>query len=180
MFLCVLEKTTVPMPKKKALDLQAPPSFSVPLRRHVPPEGYECSMSCAINGDPTPHVTWYLNDISLNTNSNYYISNVCGVCSLLILRVSPKDVGEYKVVVENKLGTAESSMLMNIRGDLKTLNGESMLCLLWISKFTSSMCLAVFLLQAEEVLKLLDTSWPYSLGKYHIQTTFLEVWFTFS
>lgn len=116
MFLYVLEKPRVNMPKKKPLDLESPPSFSVPLRRHVPPQGYECSMSCAIKGDPTPHVTWYLDSISLNTNTNYYITNVCGVCSLLIPRVSPKDSGEYKVIAENKLGTAESSMVMNVRG----------------------------------------------------------------
>lgn len=147
------------MPNKKALDLQSPPSFIVPLRRHVPPQGYECSMSCAIKGDPTPHVTWYLNNISLNTNADYYITNVCGVCSLLIPRVSPKDGGEYKVAVENKLGTAESTMVMNVRGILKRLTGETgtLNCLMW-SHFI--ICLAVFVRQAEEALQLLDTSWP--------------------
>lgn len=36
---------------------------------------------------------------------------------MLILRVAPKDNGEYKVVIENKLGMAESSMMLNVRGD---------------------------------------------------------------
>lgn len=35
---------------------------------------------------------------------------------MLILRVGPRDNGEYKVVIENKLGTAESSMMLNVRG----------------------------------------------------------------
>lgn len=35
---------------------------------------------------------------------------------MLILRVGPTDDGEYKVVIENKLGTAESSMMLNVRG----------------------------------------------------------------
>uniref|UniRef100_A0A3P8N6K4 Immunoglobulin like and fibronectin type III domain containing 1, tandem duplicate 2 n=1 Tax=Astatotilapia calliptera TaxID=8154 RepID=A0A3P8N6K4_ASTCA len=94
----------------------SPPSFIVPLKRRTAPQGYECYMSCAIKGDPAPRVTWYWNNISLNTNTNYHITNVCGVCSLLILRVGPKDNGEYKVAIQNKLGTAESSMMLNVRG----------------------------------------------------------------
>ncbi|KTG45128.1 hypothetical protein cypCar_00035123 [Cyprinus carpio] len=54
-------------------------------------QGYECYMSCAVTGNPTPHITWYHNNVSLNPN--YYITYVCGVYSLLILRVGPKDMG---------------------------------------------------------------------------------------
>uniref|UniRef100_A0A3B3TY79 Immunoglobulin-like and fibronectin type III domain-containing protein 1 n=1 Tax=Poecilia latipinna TaxID=48699 RepID=A0A3B3TY79_9TELE len=71
--------------------------------------GYECYMSCAVKGDPAARITWYRNHVSINTDTNYYVSNTCGVCSLLILRVGPKDVGEYKVVAENSLGRAECS-----------------------------------------------------------------------
>ncbi|XP_071351285.1 immunoglobulin-like and fibronectin type III domain-containing protein 1 [Trachinotus anak] len=109
------EKFRVKMPETKCLDFESPPSFIVPLRRRTAPRGYECHMSCAIKGDPAPRVTWYYNNISLNTNANYHITNVCGVCSLLILRVGARDNGEYKVVIENKLGTAECSMILNTR-----------------------------------------------------------------
>uniref|UniRef100_A0A3P9PAI6 Immunoglobulin-like and fibronectin type III domain-containing protein 1 n=1 Tax=Poecilia reticulata TaxID=8081 RepID=A0A3P9PAI6_POERE len=108
----------VDMPQMKALDFESPPSFIIPLKRRTAPEGYECYMSCAVKGDPAPRVTWYYNNISLNTNTNYHITNVCGVCSLLILRVGPKDHGEYRVIIENKLGNAESSMTLNVRGKL--------------------------------------------------------------
>uniref|UniRef100_A0A3B4XA94 Immunoglobulin-like and fibronectin type III domain-containing protein 1 n=1 Tax=Seriola lalandi dorsalis TaxID=1841481 RepID=A0A3B4XA94_SERLL len=104
------------VPERKRLDFQSPPSFILPLRRRTAPQGYECHMSCAVKGDPAPRVTWYYNNISLNTNTNYHITNVCGVCSLLILRVGAKDNGEYKVVIENKLGTAECSMTLNVKG----------------------------------------------------------------
>ena len=73
-------------------------------------------MSCAVSGNPTPHVTWYRNNVSLNTNTNYYISNTCGVCSMLILMVGPKDTGEYRVVAENPLGKAECSTQLTVRG----------------------------------------------------------------
>uniref|UniRef100_A0A8C4DU97 Immunoglobulin like and fibronectin type III domain containing 1, tandem duplicate 1 n=1 Tax=Dicentrarchus labrax TaxID=13489 RepID=A0A8C4DU97_DICLA len=95
---------------------ECPPKFIVPLKMHTAPQGYECYMSCAIKGDPTPHVTWLRNNISLNTNTNYFISNTCGVCSLLILRVGPKDTGEYKIVAENSKGRAECSTKLTVRG----------------------------------------------------------------
>lgn len=110
------EKFTVNMPESKVCNLQCPPKFLVPLKMHTAPQGYECYMSCAIKGDPTPHVTWLRNSVSLNTNTNYYISNTCGVCSLLILRVGPKDTGEYKVVAENSMGRAECSTKLTVRG----------------------------------------------------------------
>ncbi|XP_049435580.1 immunoglobulin-like and fibronectin type III domain-containing protein 1 [Epinephelus fuscoguttatus] len=108
-------KFKVNMPEAKSFNFQSPPSFIVPLKMRTAPQGYECNMSCAIKGDPAPRVTWYCNNINLNTNTNYHITNVCGVCSLLILRVGPRDNGEYKVVIDNKLGTAESSMTLNVR-----------------------------------------------------------------
>uniref|UniRef100_A0A8D3A752 Immunoglobulin like and fibronectin type III domain containing 1, tandem duplicate 1 n=1 Tax=Scophthalmus maximus TaxID=52904 RepID=A0A8D3A752_SCOMX len=110
------EKFTVNIPDSKTCNLQCPPKFLVPLKLHTAPQGYECYMSCAIKGDPTPHVTWLRNSISLNTNTNYYISNTCGVCSLLILRVGPKDTGEYKIVAENSMGRAECSTKLTVRG----------------------------------------------------------------
>lgn len=117
MHICFLtEKFTVNLPETKTCDLQCPPKFLVPLKLHAAPQGYECYMSCAIKGDPTPHVTWLRNNISLNTNTNYHITNTCGVCSLLILRVGPKDTGEYKAIAENSIGRAECSTKLTVRG----------------------------------------------------------------
>lgn len=110
------EKFTVTMPESKPCDLQCAPKFIVPLKQHTAPQGYECYMSCAVKADPTPHVTWLRNSISLNTDTNYFISNTCGVCSLLILKVGSKDTGEYKIVVENPLGRAECSTKLTVRG----------------------------------------------------------------
>uniref|UniRef100_A0A3P9M7P1 Immunoglobulin like and fibronectin type III domain containing 1, tandem duplicate 1 n=1 Tax=Oryzias latipes TaxID=8090 RepID=A0A3P9M7P1_ORYLA len=109
------EKFTVNMPESKPCDLQCAPKFIVPLKQHTAPQGYECYMSCAVKGDPTPHVTWLRNSISLNTDTNYFVSNTCGVCSLLILKVGSKDTGEYKVVAENPLGRAECSTKLTVR-----------------------------------------------------------------
>uniref|UniRef100_A0A3Q2WHX4 Immunoglobulin-like and fibronectin type III domain-containing protein 1 n=1 Tax=Haplochromis burtoni TaxID=8153 RepID=A0A3Q2WHX4_HAPBU len=109
----------VSVPTMKDCDLRCAPSFIVPLKLHTAPKGYECYMSCAVKGNPKPRITWYRNHISLNTNTNYYISNTCGVCTMLILRVGPKDMGEYSVIAENSLGRAECSTILNVRGEKK-------------------------------------------------------------
>ncbi|XP_036427021.1 immunoglobulin-like and fibronectin type III domain-containing protein 1 isoform X2 [Colossoma macropomum] len=109
------EKFVVNLPKSKILDFRSAPKFTVPLKLHAAPKGYECYMSCAVSGNPKPHVTWYRNNISLNTNTNYYITNTCGVCSMLILMVGPKDTGEYRVVAENPLGKVECSTQLTVR-----------------------------------------------------------------
>lgn len=110
------ERFVLDRPESKTCNLERPPKFLVPLKMHTAPQGYECYMSCAVRGDPTPHVTWYRNNISLNTNTNYLITNTCGVCSMLILRVGPKDTGEYKVIADNALGRAECSTKLTVNG----------------------------------------------------------------
>lgn len=118
MYLFTAEKFTLSMPEPKAFNLESPPTFTVPMKTHTSPEKYECYMSCAVRGNPTPYVTWYRNNISINTNTNYYITNTCGVCSLKILRVGTKDNGEYKAIAENSLGRAECTTQLIIRGKL--------------------------------------------------------------
>ncbi|XP_069560282.1 immunoglobulin-like and fibronectin type III domain-containing protein 1 [Brachyistius frenatus] len=108
------EKFIVSVPTMKDCDLRCAPTFLVPLKLHTAPKGYECYMSCAVKGNPKPCITWYRNHISLNTNANYYISNTCGVCSMLILCVGPKDMGEYTITAENSLGRAECSTVLSV------------------------------------------------------------------
>ncbi|XP_052454802.1 immunoglobulin-like and fibronectin type III domain-containing protein 1 [Carassius gibelio] len=108
------EKFSLNLAPSKPCNFDSAPIFTVLLKTHTMPEKYECFMSCAVKGYPTPHVTWYHNNVSLNTDTNYYITNTCGVCSMLILRVGAKDNGEYRVVAENSLGRAECSAQLTI------------------------------------------------------------------
>ncbi|XP_028849763.1 immunoglobulin-like and fibronectin type III domain-containing protein 1 isoform X2 [Denticeps clupeoides] len=109
------DKFVIKMPIYKEYNLQCAPSFLVPLKLHTAPKGYECYMTCAVKGNPVPRITWYRNSISLNTNTNYYITNTCGVCSMLILRVGPKDEGEYTIRAESSLGRAECSTTLTLK-----------------------------------------------------------------
>uniref|UniRef100_A0A3Q1G3J2 Immunoglobulin like and fibronectin type III domain containing 1, tandem duplicate 2 n=1 Tax=Acanthochromis polyacanthus TaxID=80966 RepID=A0A3Q1G3J2_9TELE len=118
-------KFAINLPTRRDCDLRCAPSFIVPLKLHSAPKGYECHMSCAVKGNPAPRITWYRNHVSLNTNTNYYISNTCGVCSLLILRVGPKDMGEYTITAENSLGRAQCSTVLSVQGERK----HSCICL---------------------------------------------------
>ncbi|XP_042563610.1 immunoglobulin-like and fibronectin type III domain-containing protein 1 [Clupea harengus] len=109
------DKFVVDMPEYKTCNFQCAPAFLVPLKVRVAPKGYECYMSCAVKGNPRPRITWYHNNVSLNTDTNYLITNICGVCSILILRVAGRDMGEYTITVENQLGRAESSTRLAVR-----------------------------------------------------------------
>ncbi|XP_076125295.1 immunoglobulin-like and fibronectin type III domain-containing protein 1 [Alosa pseudoharengus] len=107
----VAATTNVPV----SVSLERPPSIMVPLKVHTPPKGYQCFMTCAVRGFPTPYVFWYLNDICINDNKNYYITNAHGICSMYILRVSATDGGVYKVVAINNFGTAECSTKVSVK-----------------------------------------------------------------
>ncbi|XP_059184837.1 immunoglobulin-like and fibronectin type III domain-containing protein 1 [Centropristis striata] len=94
---------------------ERPPSILVPLKVHTPPKGYQLLMTCAVRGCPAPTVSWYLNDVCINSDNNYYITNSFGVCSMYILRVRAIDSGDYKVVAVNPLGKAECSTKLNVK-----------------------------------------------------------------
>lgn len=100
------------------LCFERPPSILVPLKVHTPPKGYQLYMTCAVRGCPTPTVSWYLNDVCINLDNNYYITNSFGVCSMYILRVRSKDSGDYKVVAVNSFGKAECYTKLVVRGKL--------------------------------------------------------------
>ncbi|KAM6217308.1 immunoglobulin-like and fibronectin type III domain-containing protein 1 [Rhynchocyon petersi] len=102
------DRFTVRAPSYREPDLSQKPRFLVGLRTHLLPQGCECCMSCAVQGSPRPHVTWFKNGQSLEGNPGVYSTNVLGVCSLIIPNVTVKDSGLYKAVAENRLGQAVS------------------------------------------------------------------------
>lgn len=123
-------------------------------------------MTCAIRGYPAPTVSWYLNDICINSDNNYYITNSFGVCSLYILRVRPKDSGEYKVVAVNSFGKAECSAKIFVRGKLY-LRVLLYFCSLWWRVYSYN-CFAFFFLNrliGNKPLWSFSSYWD-PLGKY--------------
>ena len=100
------------------MNFERPPSILVPLKVHTPPKGYQVFMTCAVRGCPTPSVTWYLNNVSISSDKNYYFTNSYGVCSMYILRVRPMDSGDYRVIAVNALGKAECSTKLTVKGNV--------------------------------------------------------------
>ncbi|EHB03766.1 Immunoglobulin-like and fibronectin type III domain-containing protein 1, partial [Heterocephalus glaber] len=103
------DRFTVKTPCYRDPNLSQKPRFLVGLRSHLLPRGCECRMTCAVQGSPRPHVTWFKNNQSLEGHETAYSTDMLGVCSLVIPSVSPEDGGQYKVVAENLLGQAVST-----------------------------------------------------------------------
>eukprot|EP00071_Canis_lupus_P021227 XP_013970426.1 immunoglobulin-like and fibronectin type III domain-containing protein 1 isoform X2 [Canis lupus familiaris] len=110
------DKFTVKVPGHREPDLSQKPRFLVGLRTHLLPQGCECCMSCAVQGWPRPHVTWFKDDQSLAGHPTAYSTDVLGVCSLVIPSVSLRDGGQYKAVAENALGQAVSTATLIVVG----------------------------------------------------------------
>ncbi|CAD7672556.1 unnamed protein product [Nyctereutes procyonoides] len=110
------DKFTVKAPGHREPDLSQKPRFLVGLRTHLLPQGCECCMSCAVQGWPRPHVTWFKDGQSLAGHPTAYSTDVLGVCSLVIPSVSLRDGGQYKAVAENALGQAVSTATLIVVG----------------------------------------------------------------
>lgn len=126
------------------LCFERPPSILVPLKVHTPPKGYQLYMTCAVRGCPAPIVSWYLDDVCINSDKNYYITNAFGVCSLYILSVRSKDSGEYKVVAVNPLGKAECASKLVVKGKIN--QGRSLISIFKKACFCSCLLFMLFLL----------------------------------
>ncbi|XP_055454054.1 immunoglobulin-like and fibronectin type III domain-containing protein 1 [Psammomys obesus] len=111
------DRFTVKAPAHREPKLSQKPRFLVGLRAHLLPQGCECRMTCAVQGSPQPHVTWFKNDQSLDRNPAMYSTDMLGVCSLVIPSVSPEDSGEYKAVAKNPLGQAVSTATLIVTGN---------------------------------------------------------------
>ncbi|XP_072133746.1 uncharacterized protein [Mobula birostris] len=106
---------TLKFPDYKGVNNISAPEFTVKLKTHTAPSGSDVCMSCAVKGYPPPNVTWLKDNISIRNNANFWLTNVCGVCSLCIFAASPKQSGVYMAFAENTAGRAACSTRLNIR-----------------------------------------------------------------
>lgn len=93
----------------KQKDWQHAPRFLTPLKPHTVLRGEDCTMTCAFLGNPRPTVTLYKGDVNITANSKFWYNSTSGVCTLLMPTCTPKDSGDYNVLVENELGRDRSS-----------------------------------------------------------------------
>ncbi|XP_045892604.1 immunoglobulin superfamily member 22-like isoform X2 [Micropterus dolomieu] len=88
---------------------QLKPMFLLPLKDHAVRRGYDCTMSCAYQGMPTPQACWYKGDSKISDSPRFWQSTANGVCTLVIPTCGAKDGGEYTLMLENPLGMAKCS-----------------------------------------------------------------------
>ncbi|XP_072884397.1 myomesin-3 [Hemitrygon akajei] len=87
------------------------PEIVVGLRAHTVWEKMNVTLSCIVQGAPTPQVQWYKDGILIKPEDvpgKYTIENKVGLQILEISRCSPKDSGEYSAIATNPHGEAMS------------------------------------------------------------------------
>uniref|UniRef100_A0A3Q2Y628 Ig-like domain-containing protein n=1 Tax=Hippocampus comes TaxID=109280 RepID=A0A3Q2Y628_HIPCM len=77
------------------------------------PEGQTAMLECVVTAEPSPpEVTWFCNDILLETTAGKYRAEVDGlVHKLYVSSFTRTDVGVYKCVAKNKVGEGKSTDL---------------------------------------------------------------------
>ncbi|XP_069753359.1 immunoglobulin superfamily member 22-like [Narcine bancroftii] len=90
------------------------PAFITPLKNHIVHRGNDCTMSCAILGNPRPHITWYKGKVHISDNLKYWYISSNGVCTLTIPSTEMDDADEYTIVAENSLGKAKCSCKVTV------------------------------------------------------------------
>ncbi|CAH3163864.1 unnamed protein product, partial [Pocillopora meandrina] len=74
-----------------------------------PVEGTDVSLSCFVDGKPTPTVSWTVNGSPLNTSRNSRVSLSNLNEQLTIMSLDRTDSGEYQCVANNSLGNVSSN-----------------------------------------------------------------------
>ncbi|GCC34673.1 myomesin-3 isoform X1 [Chiloscyllium punctatum] len=98
--------------RQLAADLEAhAPEFVLGLRPHTVWEKMSVSLSCIVQGAPSPQVKWYKDGVLIQPTAvpgKYTIENKIGLQTLGISRCSPEDSGEYSAIAINSHGEALS------------------------------------------------------------------------
>ncbi|XP_051885661.1 immunoglobulin superfamily member 22-like [Pristis pectinata] len=102
------------------------PEFITPLKDHTVHRGNDCTMSCAITGNPRPHITWYKGKVHISENLKYWYTSSNGVCTLTIPSTEMDDADEYTIVAENSLGKVKCSCKVTVHEKGVTLMQNSL------------------------------------------------------
>ena len=70
-------------------------------------DGSSLTISCIVNGAPTPIVTWARDGQKIETNDLLIIEQKSQVHSLVVMEANKSTFGNYSVSATNKLGTVK-------------------------------------------------------------------------
>uniref|UniRef100_A0A4W3GS14 Immunoglobulin superfamily member 22 n=1 Tax=Callorhinchus milii TaxID=7868 RepID=A0A4W3GS14_CALMI len=116
------ERFDLNLKKYEEKDRSSAPKFITPLRNHNAQRGRDCTMSCAVSGNPRPHITWYKGKVNLSDKLKYWHTSSTGVCTLTVPSATTKDTDDYTIVAENTLGRCKQCVYVCV-----TDKGDTML-----------------------------------------------------
>uniref|UniRef100_A0A4W3GQK8 Immunoglobulin superfamily member 22 n=1 Tax=Callorhinchus milii TaxID=7868 RepID=A0A4W3GQK8_CALMI len=108
------ERFDLNLKKYEEKDRSSAPKFITPLRNHNAQRGRDCTMSCAVSGNPRPHITWYKGKVNLSDKLKYWHTSSTGVCTLTVPSATTKDTDDYTIVAENTLGKVTSTCRLTV------------------------------------------------------------------
>ena len=82
---------------------------NVHLLNAKPTEGTNVTLSCNVDGQPEPTISWTMNGCPLNTSGNSRISLSGDKKQMTIRNVHRNDSGKYRCVANNSLGNVSST-----------------------------------------------------------------------
>ncbi|CDW55769.1 Muscle M line assembly protein unc 89 [Trichuris trichiura] len=92
-----------------------PPVFNVPLHDRCLPEKATMTIECYVDANPTAKIQWYKGDLLLDDDAHVQTENYPdGKCRLRINFFSSGDVGYYRCIATNELGSATTSAYLSM------------------------------------------------------------------
>ncbi|XP_019626721.1 PREDICTED: muscle M-line assembly protein unc-89-like [Branchiostoma belcheri] len=103
---------------------QVSPAFIKDLQNQTTPEGSSARFDCRIQGKPDPTVTWYKNGAELKESSDFKMSRLGDVYSLVIVECLPEDSGVIVCKAVNPAGQVQSQAQLTVQVDETVVEQE--------------------------------------------------------
>lgn len=87
------------------------------LSNQIVPSGSSARFTCMAKGNPSPNITWLFNAEPIAPSHRFRISG----SSLVVNDVTSQDEGVFQCLLDNRIGTAQSSGMLTIQSGMYQL-----------------------------------------------------------
>nr|CAD7567461.1 unnamed protein product [Timema californicum] len=94
--------------------LMCAPNFTIKLQDITMNDGDQLLLSCTVEGDPEPQVTWSKNGQPLSSSDIIDLKYKNGVATLTITEVFPEDEAEYACTAKNSIGSISTKSKLSV------------------------------------------------------------------
>lgn len=92
-----------------------PPDFSRHLRSVDIPEGTALTLECQVSGIPSPTISWFRDEESIDNSSDYVLTKINGTCCLKIRKtIKEQHSAQYTCKASNPGGETASSARVQV------------------------------------------------------------------